>query len=64
MVRHSPLQQFREAKTIAEEHGCFVLEKNGEYQLYRKTATRAVFLGKRSTPAALRTLVCAVTNLR
>ena len=64
MTRHSPLQQFKEAKTIAEEHGCFVLEKNGEYQLYRKMATRSVLLGKRSTPTALRTLVCAVANVR
>ena len=66
MTRHTPIQQFKEAKQIAEDHGLFVVEKAGakatEYQLYRRMATRSVFIGKRSTPEGLRTLVCKVTN--
>lgn len=62
MTRHTPLQQFKEAKQIALDHGLFVVDKGSEYQLYRRMATRNVFIGKRSTPAALRTLVCKVTN--
>jgi hypothetical protein len=62
MTRHSPQQQLKEAKQIAQDHGCFVVEKGKEYQLYRRLATRNAYIGKRSTPAALRSFVCKVTN--
>jgi len=62
MTRHSPLQQFKQAQQIARDHGLFIVEKAGEYQLYRRMAMRNVFIGKRSTAAALHALVCKATN--
>lgn len=62
MVRHSPRQQLKEAKQIADDYGCFVREKGGIFLVFRRMHDRAVFLGKRSTPEALRTFVCKVTN--
>ena len=66
--RHSPLQQLKEAKQIALDHGCFVVEKPGErgtrYLLYRKQTPNNTYLGQRSSPEALRALVCKVTNFR
>ena len=61
MVRHSPLQQLKEAKKIAQDHGCFVAEKGGKFLVYRNCHT-PVFIGARGTPEALRTFVCKVTN--
>ena len=60
--RHTPQEQFRQAVTIAKEHGLFVVEKAGIYSVFRKMVDRNVFIGRRSTPASLRTLVCKVTN--
>ncbi|MER2537663.1 MAG: hypothetical protein ABTQ26_00325 [Azonexus sp.] len=62
MPRHTPQQQFKEAKQIAKDHGCFVIEKAGRYLVYRKTPMRAVYLGARSTPETLRAFVCKVTD--
>ena len=62
MTRHSPLQQLREAKQIAADHGCFVTEKAGKYLVFRKMPTRPVYLGARGTPETLRRFVCQVTN--
>jgi hypothetical protein len=62
MTRHTPQQKIREAKQIAQDHNCFVVEKAGEYQLFRKMAARNVFVGQRNSPAALLTLVCKATN--
>ena len=62
MTRHSPLQQLKEAKQIAQDHGCFVAERGGQYLLYRKTFPRPTFVGARGTPEALRRLVCKATN--
>jgi hypothetical protein len=62
MTRHSPLKQFKQAKQIAQDHGLFIVDKPGDYRLYRKMALRIVFIGKRSTPEALYTLVCKATN--
>lgn len=63
MTRHTPLQLIKEAKQIAKDHNCYVTEKGGKYSVYRKSAI-PTYLGTRSTPAALRTLVCKVTNFR
>jgi hypothetical protein len=62
MTRHSPQQQFKQAQQIARDHGCFVVEKGGEFSLYRRMAMRNVFIGKRRTPEALHALVCRATN--
>lgn len=63
MRQDSGRQQFKQAQIIAREHNMFVVDKGDLFLLYRK-ADRPVFLGKRSTPAALRTLVtrCAATK--
>ena len=60
--RHTPQEQFRQAQTIAKEHGLFVVEKAGIYQLFRRMVTRNVFLGKSGTPDGLHRLVCRVTH--
>lgn len=58
----NPIQVLKEAKQIARDHGCFVVEKAGRYLVYRKTPGRVVYLGFRSTPETLRPFVCKVTN--
>lgn len=58
----NPLQVLKEAKQIARDHGCFVVEKPGRFLLYRKTPTRNVYVGFRSDVNALRAYVCAVTK--
>lgn len=58
----NPIQVIKEAKQIARDHGCFVVEKPGRFLVYRRTPTRNVYLGFRSDPAALRAYVCQVTN--
>lgn len=58
----NPIQVIKEAKQIANDHGCFVAEKGGRFHVYRKTPSRAVWLGSRGTPDALRSFVCRVTN--
>lgn len=60
--RHSPQEQFRQAKTITEQHGLFVVEKAGMFQAFRRMITRSVFLGQRGTPDGLHRLVCKITN--
>lgn len=63
-----PRQVLREAKTIAESHGCFVAEKRDDagtyYLLYRKTPPHNTYIGRRATPAGLRSLVCKACNFR
>jgi hypothetical protein len=58
----NPIAVIKEAKKIARDHGCVVSERGGKFHVYRLTETRAVFLGTRSTPTALRAYVCKVTN--
>jgi len=58
----NPIQVLKEAKQIARDHGCFVVEKAGRFLVYRKTPVRNVYLGSRGTPETLRPFVCAVTN--
>jgi len=66
--RHSPLQQLKEAKQIARDHGCFVVEKPGargtRYLLYRQQQPDNVYIGQRSSPEGIRELVCKATNFR
>ncbi|MBS1198133.1 MAG: hypothetical protein H6R18_1918 [Proteobacteria bacterium] len=57
MVSHTPLQQFKEAKQIARDHGMYVVEKSGVYMVFRKTPAQNVFLGKRSSASGLRQFV-------
>jgi len=64
MTRHSPIQQLKEARQIALDHGCFVCEKGGKYLVYRKTPMRPVYLGSRGTPETLRRFVCQVTHFQ
>ena len=60
-----PHQALREARQIAIDHNCFVTEKKSSagatYLLYRKT-TPPTFVGKRSSIAGLRALVCKACN--
>jgi hypothetical protein len=60
----NPIQVIKEAKQIAQDHGCFVAEKGGEFLVYRKTFDRNVFVGKCKAPERLRSLVCRVTGFR
>lgn len=52
-----PAEQLKEAEQLARSHNMFFTRKGEEFTLYRRTPSRPVFLGKRSTPAALRQLV-------
>lgn len=61
-ARHSPLQQLKEAKQIAKDHGYFVAERGGAYLLYREQPGGNVFIGKRASPEGIRRFVCKVTN--
>lgn len=60
--QHSPIQQIKEAKQIARDHGLFVVEKGGKFLLYRCSTPRNVFIAQRGTPESLRQLVCKVAN--
>lgn len=62
MTRHSLLQKFKDAKQIASDHGLLVVEKAGRYLVYRRLALRNEFISHRSSPEALHTLVCKLTN--
>lgn len=62
--QHTPLQQYKEARQIASDYGMFVVDKGGRYVLYRKTPTRPVWLGQRSDPGALRSLVCRCAGVK
>jgi len=64
MRKHSPLQQYKEARRIAADHNMFVVDKGSRYLLYRKTPTQAVYLGMRSDPSALRSFVCRCANFK
>ena len=64
--RHSPLQQLKEAKQIARDHGLFVVEKaerdGTRYLLYREQQPTNALIGRRSSPGGIRDLVCKVAN--
>lgn len=52
-ARHSPVQQVRQAKQLAEDNGIYIVEKDGMYQVYRKSPTGSIYLGRRCSPAGL-----------
>lgn len=52
-----PAQEMAIASRIARAHGMFVVERDGEHILYRKTTGRAQRLGKRRDPADFRRFV-------
>lgn len=65
--RHSPLQQLKEAKQIAHDHGLFVVERQDahgvtNYLLYRQTQPRNTFVARRRDISALRAMVCKAAN--
>lgn len=64
MARHSPLQQIKEAKQIAKDHGLVLIEKAGTYVLYRKTPDGNVRLGARATPSGIRSYTARCANFR
>lgn len=53
----TPAQEFAAACRIAQAHGMFAIARDGDHVLYRKTAGRAVRLGKRRDPAEFRRFV-------
>ena len=67
-VQRSPLQVLKEAKQIARDHGCFVVEKSDpkgtRYLVYRCLHDRNTLVGSRHTVVALHKLVCKVTNFK
>lgn len=58
----NPIQVLKEAKQIARDHGCFVVEKGGKYLVYRSNPRGNVYLGFRGTPETLRPFICKLTN--
>lgn len=62
----NPLQVLKEAKQIARDYGCFVVEKadpkGTRYLVYRKLFDRNECCGTRFTVQGLHKLVCRVTN--
>lgn len=54
----------KEARRLARAAGLFFTQKADEFKVYRKTAARVVYLGKRSNPAGLFSFIkrCAVTK--
>ena len=64
MRTHTPQQQFKEAKQIASDHNMFVVDKGDTFLLYRKATPKPAFLGKSSSAAAFRSLVCRCANFK
>lgn len=62
----NPITVLKEAKQIARDHGCFVVEKadpkGTRFLVYRKLFDRNECVGTRHTVQALHKLVCKVTN--
>lgn len=63
-TERNPIRVLIEAKQIAKDHGLFVVERSGEYLLYRQCNPDNVRVGKSKSPDALRRLVCRVTGFR
>lgn len=65
-TQRNPLQVLKEAKQIARDHGCFVVEKpdprGTRYLVYRKAFDRNHCIGTRFSVEALHKLVCKATN--
>ena len=68
MTRHTPLQQLKEARQIAKDHGLLVVDCQIEpgktdYVVYRTLPDgRRTRLGKRATPEGVRKYVCKLTE--
>lgn len=62
----NPLQVLKEAKQIARDYGCFVVEKpdpkGTRYIVYRRLYDHNVCVGTRFTVTRLHALVCKVTG--
>lgn len=62
----NPIQVLKEAKQIARDHGCFVVEKadpkGTRYLVYRRLYDRNECVGSRFSVTSLHKLVCKVTN--
>lgn len=62
----NPIQILKEAKQIAREHGCFVVEKPSpkgtRYLVYRVLPHRNAYLGARKKINHLHSFICKVTN--
>lgn len=62
----NPIQILKEAKQIARDNGCFVVEKASpkgtRYLVYRCLKTRNEYIGARIDVNDLRSFVCKVTN--
>ena len=68
MTSSTPLQHLKEAKQIALDHGMFIAEKIERdttlYLLYRETTPRNTFIGRRSSPRGIRSLVTKCADFR
>ena len=66
--QHSPLQQIKEARQIAKDFNLILSEKKvGErtdYFVFRKVPGGRTFIGKRSSPAAIRYFIEKVADAR
>lgn len=62
--QQQPMQVYREACQLARDHGCFVIHRSDSYVLYRRQPDRNVFIGRRTTAAGLRRLVCNAIGSR
>ena len=62
----NPIHVLKEAKQIARDHGCFVVEKadpkGTRYLVYRRLYDRNECIGTRFSVTAFHKLVCKVTN--
>lgn len=61
-----PRQVLKEARQIAQDHGCFISEKSDKagtttYLLYRKT-TPPTYVGRRTSVTGLHSMVCKACN--
>lgn len=55
--QHNPMQQWKEAQQIALDYNMFIVQKGDKYLLYRKLATRPLFLGQRGSVPGIRAFV-------
>lgn len=59
--RHTPIEQYRQAQQMARDNNLLISEKPGNGEalsaLYRKTASKPVYLGKATGASGLYRLV-------